>query len=425
MSYGGFDKYVESYKFPYNNIDQLVDVDDKPIGLIYDLYYKPKPEPFPSNLLPKIGLKNIGPTCYMNATLRSLAQIEQLVQYFKNKQNTQIIDSSIAKCKQNNKKSLTESFKILIDNLWPEFYNSNLKRNNNNYYYSPLDFKNKISSMNPLFQGVLANEDKDLINFIIITLHEELNVKTKLNFLNNNINIKINQNNQQLVYQQFFDAFHEENESVISTIFFGINHTLVKCSNCFLYQHNFEVFFSLVFPLEKIRKYKLNNNDTKMNANKMFLLQNNIVDIEDGFEYNQKIESYEGESAMYCNNCKKQAPSLFQTKLFTGPEVLIITLNRGEDNQFKIKLNFYLQLNLSHYIEDQTSGYMYDLISAIIQSDDKHLIAICKSPVDNNWYKYDDDLVNPITDFNTQVLNYAMPYILFYKKNIKESSINK
>ena len=187
MSYGGFDKYVESYKFPYNNIEQLVDVDEKPIGLIYDLDYKPKPpEPFPRNLLPKIGLKNIGATCYMNATLRSLAQIEQLVYYFKDVQNTQIINSSIAKCKQNNKKSLTESFKILIDNLWPEFYNGNLKKNNNNYHYSPYDFKSKISSMNPLFEGVQANDAKDLVNFIIMTLHEELNTKQKQNLGNNN-----------------------------------------------------------------------------------------------------------------------------------------------------------------------------------------------------------------------------------------------
>ena len=101
-----------------NNIDQLVDIDNKPIGLIYDLYYKPKPEPFPINLLPKIGLKNIGATCYMNATLRSLAQIEQLVQYFKNKQNTQIIDSSIAKCKQNNKKSLFFYFHYIGKNKY-------------------------------------------------------------------------------------------------------------------------------------------------------------------------------------------------------------------------------------------------------------------------------------------------------------------
>ena len=46
-----------------------------------------------------------------------------------------------------------------------------------------------------------------------------------------------------------------------------------------------------------------------------------------------------------------------------------------------------------------------------------HFIASCRSPVNNNWYQYNDDFVSPITDFNKQVLNYEMPYILFYKKS--------
>ena len=46
-----------------------------------------------------------------------------------------------------------------------------------------------------------------------------------------------------------------------------------------------------------------------------------------------------------------------------------------------------------------------------------HFVATCKSPIDHKWYQYNDDLVFPITDFNSQILNYAMPYILFYKKS--------
>ena len=46
-----------------------------------------------------------------------------------------------------------------------------------------------------------------------------------------------------------------------------------------------------------------------------------------------------------------------------------------------------------------------------------HFIATCRSPKDNYWYQFNDDLVFPVTDFNQQILNYAMPYILFYKKN--------
>ena len=40
--------------------------------------------------------------------------------------------------------------------------------------------------MNPLFKNFHANNAKDLINFIIMTLNEELN-KSKLDTINNNI----------------------------------------------------------------------------------------------------------------------------------------------------------------------------------------------------------------------------------------------
>ena len=450
----GFDRYVESFKFLDSNKDILIDIDNNHIGFIYDLFYKPKP--FPRNLLPKLGLANIGATCYMNATLRSLAQIEKLVYYFKNKQNIQTIDYSIAKCKQNKKDSLTESFKILIDNLWPEFYNSNLKKNNNNYYYEPFDFKSKISSMNSLFQGVQANDAKDLVNFIIMTLHEELNIKQKQNFINNNLNI--NQTNQQMVFQNFYNSFYGENKSIISEIFYGISHTDTKCSNCNYNKHNFEAYFFLNFPLEEVRKYKLQelikrnlyitnlnqnminqnmmnmkenlmqlNQEFQKNLNKIGLLQNNLVDIVDCFYYNQKIENFVGENAMYCDICKATLPASFQTKLYSAPEVLIIVLNRGVGIQFKVKLQFNLQINLSDFLEDKNSGCLYELIGVVTHMGESggagHFIATCKSPVDNNWYQYNDDLVFPVTDFNNQLFNYAMPYILFFKKNVLNNNI--
>ena len=63
---------------------------------------------------------------------------------------------------------------------------------------------------------------------------------------------------------------------------------------------------------------------------------------------------------------------------------------------------------------------IFDLIGVITHMGesgaDGHFIATCKSPIDGIWYQYNDDLVLPIKDFNSQVLNYQMPYILFYQK---------
>ena len=110
----------------------------------------------------KIGLQNIGATCYMNATLQCFAHIKDFVRFFKKgDKHLNVL---------NNPKTLSYSFKILIDKLLPEENEIPEK-----LYYAPYDFKEKISTMNPLFKGIVANDSKDLINFIVMTLHEELN----------------------------------------------------------------------------------------------------------------------------------------------------------------------------------------------------------------------------------------------------------
>ena len=88
---GGFDKYISYFKFLNNYIEELTDYDNKNLGLIYNIEKAPQapvpPGPIPSyqdpNKPPLIGLKNVGATCYMNATLQCLSQILHLAYYFK------------------------------------------------------------------------------------------------------------------------------------------------------------------------------------------------------------------------------------------------------------------------------------------------------------------------------------------------------
>ena len=106
--------------------------------------------------------------------------------------------------------------------------------------------------MNQLFQGVQANDAKDLVNYIIMTLHEELNIYPKNNNNNNAIiNSKL-QSDQMYIFNNFMNAFFKENKSIISDIFYGINHTTTLCKQCNILKHNYEAYFFLNFPLEEV-----------------------------------------------------------------------------------------------------------------------------------------------------------------------------
>jgi len=353
---------------------------------------------------PLIGLENIGATCYMNATLQCFCSIEKFVDYFKyNKHliNTVKIDV--------NKSKLCSSFKLLIEKLWPDNFMSLTKK-----YYAPYDFKDNISSKDPLFQGVQANDSKDLVNFIIMTLHGELNkIKTKsMNINNPSIEA---QRNQQFMLNNFIQNFQAENKSIISDLFYAMNCNIIQCFGCKSQTFNYQTYFFIIFPLEEVRKYKLNNFNQFNN-----MYNNNEVNIYECFEYEKKINYMTGQNAMHCNYCQRTCDSSMYTVLTTGPEVLIIILNRGKGIEFNVKINFVEQLNLANYIQFGNTGVNYELIGVITHMGESsmsgHFIAYCKNPISKTWYQYNDAMVNPVNNFKAEVIDYATPYLLFYQK---------
>ena len=389
---------------------------------------------------PHVGLQNIGATCYMNSTLQCFCHIEKFVEFFKyDPQTTNII--------KNEKDKLSSSFKILIDNLWPNNFDPSSPEFKK--YYSPDEFKNKISKMNPLFEGVQANDAKDLVNFIIMTLHLELNKSTKVN--ENQVDEIIDQTNKELIKKIFNEDFDKKNNSIISELFYATNYNTTKCLNCNTFIYNFQTYFFINFPLEEVRKYKIeimnnqqNNNNFQNQFNNLMInpfnifnmfqqnqfmmnqqiqMNNNIneVNIFDCFDYDEKVNYMTGQNQMFCNYCRSNCDSYMKTNLYTGPEVLILILNRGKGIEFDVKIYFTEELNLSKYIENKESGYMYNLIGVITHLGESsmsgHFIAYCKDPLNGRWYKYNDAIVDEVNDFKKEVIDFAMPYLLFYQKD--------
>ena len=349
----------------------------------------------------------------MNATLQCFCHIQKFINYFK-------YDRRLINIVKNDKNNLTSSFKLLIENLWP----NNINTEKNVKYYSAYEFKKKISKMNPLFEGKAVNDAKDLVNFIILTLHLELN-KIKNSPVQNTSNDLIDQTNQMLIFKNFAQDFMSKNQSIISDLFYAINCNVTECYNCHVKIYNYQTYFFIIFPLEEVRKYKMqlimnnqynfyNNNFNNNNFN------NNEVNIYDCFDYDKKITFMSGDNAMYCNFCKQYSNCGMYTYLVTGPEILILLLNRGQGIQFNVKIYFVEELNLFNYIEFNNTGFKYKLTGVITHIGESsmsgHFIAYCRDPITNLWYKYNDAIVNEVQNFQVEVINFAMPYLLFYQK---------
>ena len=492
-----------------------------------------------------------------------------------------------------------------MEEIWPKEAET---RRSKNRHYSPNEFRQKIADMNPLFVNNQANDAKDLVNFIIMTLHEELNqsiagdnINAMTNILNNNNNN--NNNKMEDVFQVFYEEYQRTFKSKISELFYAISQNTTQCLSCKNCQYNFQAYFFLVFPLEEVKKYTINqilnnnnnnsNNNMNMNNNNMInlnnnmnnnqlalvnnmnnimnnmnminnmnmmmnnnmnnnmnmmnnnmnmmnnmmnnnmmnnmmnnnmnmnnmmnnmmnnnmnmnnminnnmpnnmnmnnmmnnnnmnmnfgmgmgmpnmlpqttnnmlmnnnifnqmlqtnmnnlvrnntapmpvsmmnninntstqnprliKLNNNIVSIQDCFEYNQKTEKFQDSNQIYCNACRQMADASYSSYLTTAPKILILLLNRGVGIQFKIKLEFTTELDITNYIQKKTGNIKYKLIGVITHLGESgeggHFIAHCLSPIDNNWYTYNDAIVNETENFQ-KIIDFGMPYLLFYQK---------
>ena len=360
-----------------------------------------------------IGLQNIGSTCYMNATLQCFCHIAKFISFFKKKFNRNILSND----------SLSVSFKNLIDNLWNDELSPNKVENN---YYIPTDFRKKIANKSILFENNEANDAKDLVNFIIMTLHEELNNVKNINIPNNNFQncVVPDQTNKDLIFKIFVNDFMKNNQSIISDIFYAMNLSVTQCSFCQNKLYNYQIYYFIVFPLEEVRKFKyqnsLNNFQIFNNNMNMNIIPSNEVSIYDCFDYERKVNYMIGQNKMYCNFCKTNRDCMMKTTLVTGPDVLILLLNRGKGLEFKVKINFVEYLNLEHYIEIKNTGYNYELFGVITHIGENgqggHFIAYCRDPFTNVWSKYNDAIVTEVKDFQNDIINFANPYLLFYQK---------
>ena len=330
-----------------------------------------------------IGLQNIGATCYMNATLQCFSNSSRFRSQLLKKELYQDLEKN-----KNTNKILSFALAEVLKNLWEIL---------DHLYYSPENFKNVISNMNPLFKGIAANDPKDLVLFLLEKIHNELKSPIKNHFNNNNKEPNASDFNE--VYNNFVNNYSYENKSIISDEFYGYTNNFTTCGYCNTKIHNVQIINILFFPLEEVKKFKN--------------YKHNNVSILDCFEYYEKVDIY---PSFYCNFCKQNFQAYSQTNIVYSPKTLIINLNRGKGLEFDVNIIFEEYLNLKKYIYLKDSPYYYELTGVIchIGSNDEggHFIAYCKNSENCEWYKYNDQFVTKC--YFDEVKKAKLPYVLFY-----------
>ena len=315
------------------------------------------------------GIRDIGYICHMNAILQCFIHIKKLTNYFLSNKE-----------KIKNKKSqneLSNSFLNLIENLW---------ENNSIKDFLPYNIKWLINKLNPSLKG--KNDIKELVLFLIETLHYELNeVKNnKKNFTS------CADENFDNCLHNFNQYFQKNFKSIISELFTIKSYSRLEFFICKHITNTIGHSNLLSFSLDNLLFDKNKDNIT----------------INDFLSLNIKREYL----IKQCSYCKKKHLCISNNTLLEGPKVLIINIEREKNYNLNIKLNFDENLDLSDFIYYKNIKYNYELIGVITKIKNKNFISFCKSLNDNNWYKYDDSEVTK-SSFE-EIKGSEIPYLLCY-----------
>jgi len=348
----------------------------------------------------RTGLQNVGQTCYMNSTIQCLSNIKYLSEYLISHFGKFDIE----------KQPLSVSFSSLIYDLF----------NTKNKDIAPKLFKKIIGKLNPLFEGMHAADAKDLIFFLLETLHQELN-KKKDNSEQTNIDyaqLEKDSFDENKMFQRFINEYSEKNMSIISATFYGIIRSTMECNSCHNIKYSFQTFNLLIFQLKKIKE---SNRNTKVN-------KKYVINIYDAFDCDKEKEILDGENMIYCNNCKGLRPGIHQQIMYSLPRVLIIILNRGRNNlDFNEEFIFPKDLDLSieGYViknEFNTKFYLQSVITHLGESGaGGHFIAYCRNGPNEKFLCYNDASVSEAEEkdamgskISENEYEKRTPYILVY-----------
>jgi ubiquitin C-terminal hydrolase len=366
----------------------------------------------------KLGLPNVGNSCYLNSTIQCLAGTPELVSYFfqsiKNDNGQSIrrykIDMSNVKTVKNNK---TNSKKSLMDawyNLLVQLWGTRDKGRVN-----PIPFYRLI--------GQVANESNvsisvsggqnDFQEFLILlmdSLHDVLSYETKMNIVGTEMNHM--DKLSVMAYTNYIKHF-EKDYSIFVKLFTGQISTITvgECGH-----------ESVIFDPIKFLHLIIPPSQETLTITDLF--ENYIKESYLTIYKNQAGEIID--ERWYCDKCNDKVNAKTKNSIWELPKYLIITLGRYQYFPRPCKINTKvvyplenLDMNKFHsgFKNEPLKYNLYAVSNHFGNQSGGHYTAYRKNP-DNKWYSFNDETVGEINNPEDIVVSNSA-YCLFYERTKK------
>lgn len=353
-----------------------------------------------------VGLRNLGNTCFMNAVLQSLSNIQEFCLYFKQLPSLEGVKGGGGGMSRN-KVYQSRSFRELNDALMAEELRKILinltDQGTAKGAISPESLFLVIWKVVPRFRGYQQQDAHEFLRYMLDRLHTEL-----MHLLPDGT----------LKDSPYISLGHKGRSSIVTSVFGGTLQSEVRCLNCSVESKKHDPFLDLSLDIpDKCHLYKKSKENGEDPVPPC-----NILDCLTSFI---EVEELAETELYYCNNCKSKQRSTKRFWIRRLPNVLCLHLKRFRWNNFfrtKVDTNIdfpVCALDMSQFVlsdlpDTRRSGTnLYDLAAVIVHhgsgAGSGHYTAFAIN--DGQWFHFNDSTVRPT---QCDVVAKCKPYILFY-----------
>ncbi|XP_064608522.1 ubiquitin carboxyl-terminal hydrolase 3-like [Liolophura sinensis] len=341
------------------------------------------------------GLRNLGNTCFMNAVLQSLSNIQQFCGYIKQLPS---LEDKMCKVKKVNPTRkfkdgdailLVEELRKTLVALWQ----------GSKAAISPESLFSVIWKVVPRFRGYQQQDAHEFMRYLLDRLHTEL--LTLLPYPNSN--------------SPYIGP--KGKSTIVTAIFGGLLQNEVNCLICGMESKKHDPFLdlSLDIPVQFASKSQKPKDGEP------------VCSVADCLSSFTDIEELEESELYMCSNCKKRQRSTKKFWIRRLPNVLCLHIKRFRWNTcFRVKLETFVDfplrgLDMSRYVLNnlhETRGSYsgsneYDLAAVIVHhgsgAGSGHYTAYAIH--EGRWYHFNDSTV---TACEEETVAKCKAYILFY-----------
>ncbi|KNC84248.1 hypothetical protein, variant [Sphaeroforma arctica JP610] len=286
----------------------------------------------------KVGLVNLGNTCYMNAAMQALMNCDPLVYYIQDCYDYLRIMSTFKTRTFRSQKAdplLLDSMADLLDMYWSDDPPRAL---------APKAILRDIAHVNRMFSGYAQHDSQEFIGALLDRLHEEtFRPQSMLPDLHPHADAhaKPAKNKRKKVPHRGARAPSARNQSMISDLFEGTLRSQVTCLTCGNSSFKFDPFMTIPIEIGNALSNGYENEDGMWQSIKgvatetySWMTDWKSLTLEECLERFCEVESLNGGNRYRCTSCNDLTPSTKSLRFHHLPEILVICLKRFSHHSF-------------------------------------------------------------------------------------------